>query len=451
LSLNAETRELPAALDVSLAKNASVVLVPIALEQPAGEPPFDGFRRSTDTPRQLGHEHRDSLQPCYPYPPFGRRSTPGTECSAQMSEREWTVADLFAGAGGLTEGFRQAGFRPTVAVEFDRWAAQTYAANFGDHVLACPIENVDVRAVRGGLVWSGFNSAREPVSYETPVIDVLVGGPPCQGFSPLGRMTDWDRHDPRNKLWRHYARILEAVNPKIFVIENVPELLTSSEFVMLRRVVSKLGYTLAHGVLNAANFCVPQSRRRAIIVGSRVAAPALPDAIAVRRTVKDAIGDLPLVPTNENWHVARNPRPTSIERYKCVPPGGNRFHLQRARPDLTPACWTRKTTGSVDVFGRMEWDKPAPTIRTEFFKPEKGRYLHPEAHRPITIREAARLQTFPDGFAFVGSNVQVAKQIGNAVPVELARRIGERVSSILETRRVGKNVPMERAVLAAVY
>ncbi len=121
----------------------------------------------------------------------------------------------------------------------------------------------------------------------------------------------------------------------------------------------------------------------------------------------------------------------SLERYKAVPPGGNRFDLMRKRPDITPDCWKNKRTGSTDVFGRMWWDEPAPTIRTEFFKPEKGRYLHPEAHRPITIREAARLQTFPDEFIFLGSNVQVAKQIGNAVPVALGERIALQVRSTL--------------------
>ncbi|MBD5657259.1 MAG: DNA cytosine methyltransferase [Candidatus Eremiobacteraeota bacterium] len=348
-----------------------------------------------------------------------------------------TIADLFAGAGGLTEGFRRAGFRPTIAVEFDRWAAQSYAENFGDHVLACPIEEVAVRARRGGLRWEGRNLDGEAIAYETPPIDVLVGGPPCQGFSPLGRMSDWDRSDPRNKLWRHYARILETVHPKIFVIENVPELLTSSEFETLRRTVAKLGYELASGVLNAANFGVPQSRKRAIIIGSRVGTAMLPSESGDRRSVRDAIGDLPLLPNGEiALHVPRKPLASSIVRYKCVPPGGNRFDLAKRRPDLTPACWKRKKSGSVDVFGRMEWEKPAPTIRTEFFKPEKGRYLHPEAHRPITLREAARLQTFPDDFAFVGSNVQIAKQIGNAVPVELARRIGEHVATMLpRTRR----------------
>jgi DNA (cytosine-5)-methyltransferase 1 len=149
-------------------------------------------------------------------------------------QSDFYVADLFAGAGGLTQGFRQADFSPVVAVEFDKWAAQTYAANFGDHVLACAIEDVQVRGVGDGLEWAGFDVTGEVRQVETPPVDVLVGGPPCQGFSPLGRMSDWSKRDPRNRLWRHYARILEAVNPKIFVIENVPELLTSGEFAALR-------------------------------------------------------------------------------------------------------------------------------------------------------------------------------------------------------------------------
>jgi DNA (cytosine-5)-methyltransferase 1 len=157
----------------------------------------------------------------------------------------------------------------------------------------------------------------------------------------------------------------------------------------------------------------------------------LPPPIFARRSVRDAIGDLSFLPDGKNLHLARNPTPQSIERYKAVPPGGNRFDLMRNRPDITPACWKKKKTGSTDVFGRMRWDEPAPTIRTEFFKPEKGRYLHPQADRPITVREAARLQTFPDTFAFVGSNTQIAKQIGNAVPPAFAERIALQVKSML--------------------
>jgi len=344
------------------------------------------------------------------------------------------IADLFAGAGGLTEGFRRAGFTPVAAVEHDRWAARTYAANFGEHVLVCPIEQVRVERRGSALSWSGLDVESNRVQFETPDIDVLVGGPPCQGFSPLGRMGDWNFDDPRNKLWEHYARILGVVRPKVFVLENVPELLKSADFLSLQRHLqrNKYGYQVSFDVLNACHYGVPQARRRAIVIGSRLGRkPDLPPALAERRTVRDAIGDLPRVPDGVNWHIGRNPRPMSLERYKAVPAGGNRFDLMRKRPDLTPNCWKKKTSGSTDVFGRMRWDEPAPTIRTEFFKPEKGRYLHPQAHRPITIREAARLQTFPDGFVFVGSNVQVAKQIGNAVPVNLAERIACQVRAML--------------------
>lgn len=359
---------------------------------------------------------------------------PKLSANSKPARSNLYVADLFAGAGGLTEGFRRAGFKPAVAVEFDKWAASTYAKNFGDHVLACAVEDVEVIRDGKGLIWRGFGLEGQPAEIRTPLIDVLVGGPPCQGFSPLGRMNDWDYRDPRNKLWKHYVRILDIVKPKMFVIENVPELLKSGEFSALCEHLRQLDdpYEIDFSVLNASHYGVPQARKRAIVIGSRLdTKPVLPPAIALRRTVRDAIFDLSRVPNGKNWHLARNPQPSSVERYKAVPAGGNRFDLMRNRPDITPNCWKNKKTGSTDVFGRMKWDEPAPTIRTEFFKPEKGRYLHPTAHRPITIREAARLQTFPDEFEFLGSNVQVAKQIGNAVPIALAERIAIQVRSTL--------------------
>jgi len=354
--------------------------------------------------------------------------------SRNGNTRSFTIADLFAGAGGITEGFREAGFVPVVAVESDKWAAASYLKNFGDHVLASPIENVEVSRLEDGLNWDGADASGQPKRVNTPHIDVLVGGPPCQGFSPLGRMTDWEKSDPRNRLWRDYMQVVETIRPQVFVVENVPELLRSAEFESLKnRAEKKLDYELSFGVLNAVNYGVPQVRRRAIIIGSRIGKVCLPPETLERRTVRDAIGDLPLKPTGEDMHLPRKPTKTSMERYKCVPPGGNRFDLMRKRPDITPRCWLEKPTGSTDVFGRMEWGKPSPTIRTEFFKPEKGRYLHPKAHRPITLREAARLQTFPDSFVFVGAPVQVAKQIGNAVPVQLAWHIALHIRAALES------------------
>jgi DNA (cytosine-5)-methyltransferase 1 len=161
--------------------------------------------------------------------------------------------------------------------------------------------------------------------------------------------------------------------------------------------------------------------------------------------VRQAIDDLPApigteisdLPAPLNLHFGRNPTPTSLKRYKAVPPGGNRFDLQRNALPLTPQCWIKKVSGGTDLFGRLWWDRPSVTIRTEFFKPEKGRYLHPEAHRPITHREAARLMGFPDSFVFKGSKVEIARQIGNAVPPLLGRAIAECVAEILKQTQQG--------------
>jgi DNA (cytosine-5)-methyltransferase 1 len=170
------------------------------------------------------------------------------------------------------------------------------------------------------------------------------------------------------------------------------------------------------------------------------------------KTVRDAIWNLrkkPLVfELSENGsargfpkhaasqlHIGRNPTPVSLARYRCVPPGGNRFDLMKQRPDLTPGCWKRKKTGSTDVFGRLSWDDPALTIRTEFFKPEKGCYLHPEFDRPITHWEAARLQTFPDDYVFCGSKIEIARQIGNAVPPLLAEALANHMKAYFEKER----------------
>ena len=178
--------------------------------------------------------------------------------------------------------------------------------------------------------------------------------------------------------------------PEVFVIENVPEFIKSGQFSMLLETLERdrklRSYKYVYGVLNAADYGVPQRRRRGLFVACLDRQPEWPpppthgpdsnDQLR-HRTVRDAIGDLPLRPTDGDWHIGRNPRPTSIERYKAVPEGGNRFDLGRNRPDLYPACWANKPTGTTDVFGRLWWDRPALTIRTEFFKPEKGRYLHP--------------------------------------------------------------------------
>ena len=345
-----------------------------------------------------------------------------------MSQK-FTVIDLFAGAGGMTAGFKRAGFKPVFAVEIDADAAATYRANFGDHVVTEPIEDV--------------------TGDRFPEADVVIGGPPCQGFSPLGRMTGVRANSALNGLWREYARVLATVKPAIFVLENVPQILKSAEFAALQNFAEDLGYQVKAEILNAADFGVPQKRRRAIVIGSRVGEARLPVPTAsAARTVGDAIGHLPapkgdgatLVAgrehTGRDLHFNRAPRPESLVRYKLIPPGGNRFDLMRQAPEITPRCWLDKKTGSTDVFGRLRNDEPALTIRTEFFKPEKGRYLHPVQDRPITHLEAALLQTFPEDFKWRGSKISVARQIGNAVPPTLAEAIGREVAAMLNEAKV---------------
>jgi DNA (cytosine-5)-methyltransferase 1 len=289
-----------------------------------------------------------------------------------------------------------------------------------------------------------------------PPADIIIGGPPCQGFSPLGRDRDDESRSELNELWQHFLRSVRQVKPKAFVIENVPEFQKSAEFgrlIALMRSDKELKkYKFSFGVLNAADYGVPQLRRRGILIAvrGRKAVPWPPKPthsssgnsdLPSHRTVREVIEDLPRRPGpdditygsdgTQNLHFRRNPRPQSIERYKAVPPGGNRFDLQRNRPDITPRCWAQKPTGTTDVMGRLWWDRPSVTIRTEFFKPEKGRYLHPVAHRSITHREAARIQTFPDSFVFEGSKIEVARQIGNAVPPKLGEAIARHVHGLI--------------------
>lgn len=357
------------------------------------------------------------------------------------------VVDLFAGCGGMTRGFVDAGFQPVLAVEHDLAAASTYAANFGeDHMLCQPIEDVE-----------------DDLLVEA---DVVIGGPPCQGFSNLGKR---DEKDVRNGYWHHYVDVVAAIRPKMFVLENVERFLKSPQFGLLQAETAArgrlAGYTIEPHRLNAANFGVPQRRQRAIVIGSRVGEIGAPTGTHTQkperdrkpwRTVRDAIEDLPQDPNPlfpDSWetffdsdvrgtfkhldlHVARGYQELSLCRFALIPPGGSRIDL----PDeLLYECWRNHTSGSKDVMGRLVWDEPAITIRTEFFKPDKGRYLHPQwgkkpsqqVNRAITHLEAARLQSFPDDFLWCGSKIEIARQIGNAVPPLLAKRIAQHVLSRL--------------------
>jgi len=361
------------------------------------------------------------------------------------------LIDMFAGAGGMTLGFSEPfghPFEPVWANDFNQYCVGTYNANFGEHCLA------------GDIV----NRLADPTT-QIPEADVVIGGPPCQGFSLLNKKRDGD---PRKQLWRPFFEVVRRCGAKVFVMENVPQLLGSFEHGEIVGMAEAMGFKVHADVLCAADYGVPQTRRRAFIIGCTMLDPSLvfpplksnynptrggaqgsllgagrnghlPGATRWH-TVADAIADLPAPqgtdireePAPLDLHFGRSPTAKSLARYKAVPEQGmNRFDLQSRAPELTPMCWIRKTSGGTDLFGRLWWDRPAFTVRTEFFKPEKGRYLHPEQHRPITHREAARLQSFPDSFVFKGTKIEIARQIGNAVPPVLAARVADVVYMLL--------------------
>jgi DNA (cytosine-5)-methyltransferase 1 len=355
-----------------------------------------------------------------------------------LAQPTYTLIDVFAGCGGMTRGFVDSGrFEPVLAVEDDPDAAETYCLNHGSHIAVGP---------------DGMPQPIEEIS-KFPRVDVVIGGPPCQAFSLLNR-TGAGRE--RRGLWREYIRTLEQSGPSAFVMENVPQLISSREYRLFCGEAAALGYSIDARVLNAADYGVPQRRKRAIVIGMQNEGlyswpepthgdpKSLPLGREPWQTFRDAVRGLSSVPDGENWHVGRNPRPESLIRYQAVPQdGGDRFQMQtnldkQGQQELVLPCFRRKPTGTTDVFGRLWWDRPTVTIRTEFYKPEKGRYLHPKEHRALTVREAARCMTFPDAFIFPAdqSMTAVARQIGNAVPPLLARHIANSVAIALDAAPV---------------
>ena len=352
--------------------------------------------------------------------------------------------DLFSGAGGLSVGFDWLSDFPFELV---------WANDFNEHAVSTYIANFECQCRSGDIV-----DILEDPKTTIPSADLVIGGPPCQGFSLLNKQR---ADDPRKKLWIPFMEVVDRSEARVFAMENVPQILGSLEQHEIEQWAEERGFTVWSGLLIAANYGVPQTRKRAFIVGSKDIDPKrffpplcthydpakIPNQFSLIdgkftidaipwRTVRDAIGDLPIPVGTEirnekpplDLHFGRNPTAKSIARYKAIPNEGmNRVDLQRIAPDITPQCWILKKSGGTDLFGRLWWDRPAFTIRTEFFKPEKGRYLHPEQQRPITHREAARFQTFPDEFYFTGTKIEIARQIGNAVPPLLAKVVADQV------------------------
>lgn len=338
--------------------------------------------------------------------------------------------DLFAGAGGFSLGAIKAGYEVRAAVEYNRHAASTYRKQ---------IRNTSGRRIaffEGDILDLDAFEIMEEAGLREGQCDLLLGGPPCQGFS-AHRLGNAGVDDPRNKLLLRYFSFVRALRPKMFMLENVPGMLQPKHADYLQsflRTARDHGYQVLDPVLvNAQSYGVPQNRKRVFILGYDPGSvkfgkvwppkpshgdPAKVDSdsgLLPWRTAADAFGEALAGDAND---IHMNHTPELVETFKSTPPnGGSRYQSNRVLP-----CHLSHT-GHSDVYGRIDPSKPSPTMTTACINPSKGRFVHPTRHHGITARQAARLQTFPDGFVFEGGLMAAGVQIGNAVPVELARAL----------------------------
>lgn len=353
-----------------------------------------------------------------------------------------TVLDLFSGAGGTAVGFRRAGFQIIGAVEIDDSAADTYERN-----IRITVHREDIRELEPAVL-------RKKLKLEKRELDVMVGCPPCQGFTRLRNSNG--RGDPRNSLVIRYLDYVREFNPRFAVFENVPGLLRTRHgkifFTRLKTGLRSLGYKLANYEVNAADYGVPQHRVRVILIASRRGVPpafrrpshGAPTSDDVRKgrrkpwvTARDAIGNGRLQPVRagtqprhgDSNHLPAGTGDDVLRFLKRVPRNGG------SRRDVRKNYWLachRDHEGHYDTYGRLAWDAPANTITSGCTNPSKGRFVHPTQSRALTIREAALLQGFPFRYRFVGGSK--AEQVGNAVPPPLACAVARTIRAGLDNR-----------------
>jgi len=370
-----------------------------------------------------------------------------------------TAIDLFCGAGGLSEGFRQAGFHVLAGQDFDATAGATFAATHTEaKFIPGPIQEVTAARL---LRATGLKRGE---------VDVLVGGPPCQGYSVYNHQRGAD--DPRAGLFREYLRIVDSLRPKWLVMENVTGITSISGGAIVREIergMDKLGYRVRMKVLKAEEYGVPQERRRIFFIATRTSNPILfptpthGPGLADFVTIWDAISDLPPVanggtspnpvyasaPKNEYQNMLRGkerqltnheaPRLARVneERMKHIPPGGSWRDLPFG---LLPQGMRRaKRSDHTKRYGRPRKTDLACTILTKC-DVHWGAYIHPVQNRAITVREAARLQSFPDSFVFQGSRTDQYKQVGNAVPPLLGFHVAKAVLTAMQAPEAEESI-----------
>lgn len=337
--------------------------------------------------------------------------------------KKHTAIDLFSGCGGLTLGLKQAGFKVIAAVEYEELAVRTYKANHpGSRVWNADIRKVPARKMMREL---GFKPGE---------LDLLAGCPPCQGFSVLRtRNGGAQNRDRRNQLVDEVFRFARAFRPKALMLENVPGLGERRSFLELCDDLKRIGYRVRWEVKDARRYGVPQRRKRLIMLAGRgFEIPFAKESDGIR-TVRQTIGHLKKAGMSRDpLHDLSERRSRKVlELIKDIPKdGGSRTDLPRSRQ---LECHKR-SDGFSDIYGRMAWDAPSPTITSGCFNPSKGRFLHPRYDRAITLREAALLQTFPGRYHFplVAGKEAVALMIGNALPPAFTKRHAKQIVESLK-------------------
>jgi DNA (cytosine-5)-methyltransferase 1 len=330
--------------------------------------------------------------------------------------------DLFSGCGGLTLGLKQAGFRVIGAVEIDDLAVETYKANHKEvHVWEKDIRKLPVAEVRRKL------------KLKRGQLELLAGCPPCQGFSTMRTLNGRHRvKDSRNELLTEFMRFVRLLLPKAIMMENVPGIAKDKRLKTALEELAALGYEYSTAILNAADFGVPQRRRRFILLAGRRERIPFARRAKTKPVVRSAFNKLGKRATNDPLHNYKENRSEKVKRViRMIPSnGGSRLALGK-RAQLK--CH-KKSDGFKDVYGRMSWNDVSPTITTGCFNPSKGRFLHPTKNRAITMREAGLLQTFPPSYFFSlkKGRVSVAEMIGNALPPEFIRRHAEKIIEALD-------------------
>ena len=346
----------------------------------------------------------------------------------------FTCVDSFSGAGGLSLGLSAAGFEVLLSFDIDKKCIETLESNpkYVNHPVLCE----DIQNMLGGRLL-------DEIGLKQGELFLLSGGPPCQGFSVQRIGEDIDS---RNNLVFLYGRLVEEVRPMFFIMENVSGIQGKRGKVILAELIEKMesiDYYIHRQLIDAKDYGVPQRRKRLLLVGERTdvgSAYAFPTQTSEIRTVRDTIEFLPSPPENGKPHpdypLHRRDRLSekNLQRIKTLQQGQGRDFLPE---ELLADCHKIDSTviGHRNVYGRMSWDEVAPTITARFDSFTRGLFGHPDQPRSISLCEGALLQTFPLDFTFKGSKIEIARQIGNAVPPKLAKAIGESIIMYYEGKR----------------